>query len=72
MGSGHIGQPLLSTGVGGEPAPIQLVWGLVAEGLMGARRLTGPVPGQEGALQPTGVGGEVSYLVNSSSSMRWP
>ena len=69
-GVGHIEQPLLSCQVGGEPVLIELVWGLVPQGLMGAHSLVAPIPGQEGLLQPAQVGVQVRQIVDSSSSVR--
>ena len=42
---------------------IELVRGLVTQGLMRAHRLVGAVPGQESLLQPAQTGGEVLHLV---------
>ena len=42
---------------------IELVRGLVTQGLMRAHRLVGEVPGQESLLPPAQAGGEVLHLV---------
>ena len=49
-GSGDIGQYLLSRSISIEPMVIELVRGLVTQGLMGAHRLVGAIPGQQGLL----------------------
>ena len=47
MGSGDVGQGLHSRGISVEPLVIELVLGFVTQGLMGAHRLVGAVPGQQ-------------------------
>jgi len=56
-GSGHIGQRLLSHGMGIEPVLVELVWGLVAQGLVRPDSLVEVIPAEEGCLQPAQIGG---------------
>ena len=63
MGSGDIGQDPLSRCISIEPVVIERVRGLVTQGLMGAHRLVGVIPGQESLLQTPQIGGEVLHLV---------
>src|SRR3970040_1318537 len=63
IGSGHIGQYLLSGRVSSAPILVELLWGPVAQGLVRSHSLVDVVPGQEGCLQPAQVGGQLLHLV---------
>ena len=63
-GLGDIGQDLLSRYISIEPVVIELVRGLVTQGLMWEHRLAGAVPGQENLLQPAQISGEVLHLLD--------
>ena len=77
IGSGDIGQGLLSRCISIEPVVVELVRGLVTQGLMGAHRLVGVIPGHLGRPDQRGgpplvelllVGAEAS--LNASVTLR--
>src|SRR4030042_5075012 len=63
IGSRHIGQYLLSTGMSSKPFLIELLWCLVTQGLMRPHPLVDPVPGQKGSPKPAYIRGQLLYLI---------
>ena len=62
MGSGHIGQDLLSDSMSSQPVLVELLWRLIAQCLMVPGLFVDPVPGKQGGLKSAQVGRQILDL----------
>ena len=77
IGLGNIGRGLLSRRICVKPVVVELVRSVVTQGLMGAHRLVGVIPGQQGLPQPAQISREVLdwvelLLVGAEASLNAP